>query len=66
MSESAPQKKLSDEDMARVTEYLNLPQHQHERRPFRPLLLLVFLMVVVTGLSLLSLLYAKTHGVPQW
>lgn len=66
MSESAPQKKLSDEDMARVTEYLNSPLHQRERKPFRPIVLLVFLMVLVTGLSLLSLLYAKIHGIPQW
>lgn len=74
MSESAqdsiavdePQKKLSDEDMARVAEYLNSPLHQRERKPFRPWLLLIFLMVLVTGLSLLSLLYAKMHGIPQW
>ena len=74
MSESAqdsitvdePQKKLSDEDMARVAEYLNSPLHQRERKPFRPWLLLIFLMAVVTGLSLLSLLYAKMHGIPQW
>lgn len=62
----APQNKLSEEDMARVAQYLNSPLHRRERKPFRPWLLLIFLMALVTGLSLLSLLYAKIHGIPQW
>lgn len=59
-----PEKKLSDEDMARVAEYLNSPLHRRERKPFRPWLLLVFLTVLVVSLSFLSLLYAKMHGMP--
>ncbi|MCC7516930.1 MAG: DUF3094 family protein [Pseudomonadales bacterium] len=61
---AAPQEKLSEEDLARVAAYLNLPQHQRERKPFRPWLLLTVLFVIVTGLSALSALYAKIHGVP--
>ena len=64
--DDAPQKQLSDEDMARVAEYLNSPLHRLERKPFRPWLLLGFLMALVTGLSLLSLLYAEIHGIPLW
>jgi hypothetical protein len=56
--------KLSDEDMARVASYLNSPLHRQERKPFRPWFLLLFLMIVVTGLSVLSTLYAWIHGVP--
>lgn len=59
-----PEKKLSDEDLARVAEYLNSPIHQTERKPFRPWLFLAFLMILVTGLSALSLLYAMQHGIP--
>ena len=41
-----PEKKLSDEDMARVEEYLSSPIHQVERKPYRPLRLLLVLWVV--------------------
>jgi hypothetical protein len=56
-------KKLSDEDMARVAQYLNSPGNRDERAPFRPWLLLGFLTVVVTILSALSMWYAWMHGV---
>ncbi len=62
--EEAPKKKLSDEDMARVAEYLNSPIHQFERKPFRPWILLLILTVIVVGMSVLSLLYAQMHGIP--
>ncbi|HRF88505.1 MAG TPA: DUF3094 family protein [Pseudomonadales bacterium] len=61
--DEAPRKKLSEEDMARVAEYLNLPQHRRERQPFRPMALLMVLVVIVVGMSLVSLWYAKAHGV---
>ena len=61
--DEAPRKKLSEEDMARVSEYLNLPQHRRERQPFRPLALLMVLVVIVVGMGLVSLWYAKAHGV---
>lgn len=56
--------KLSEEDMARVSAYLNSPVHSRERPPFRPWVLMLVLTVVVTGLTALSLLYAWYHGVP--
>jgi hypothetical protein len=46
--------RLNPEDQKRVEEYLGAPQHQVERRPFRPWLLLVVVLVVVIGLGLLS------------
>lgn len=46
--------RLNPEDQKRVEEYLQAPQHQVERRPFRPWLLLVVVLVVVIGLGLLS------------
>jgi hypothetical protein len=46
--------RLNPEDQKRVKEYLAAPQHQVERRPFRPWLLLVVVLVVVIGLGLLS------------
>lgn len=53
-----PEKKLSDEDMARVEEYLSSPIHQVERKPYRPLRLLLVLWAVVTALGGLALLFA--------
>jgi hypothetical protein len=58
-----PGKKLSDEDLARVAQYLNSPVHKRERAPFRPGMLLLVLMAAVTFLSALSVWYAWLHGV---
>ena len=55
--------KLSQEDQARVEAYLSRPNHQVERKPFRPWLLLAIILGVMTGLSLLSYLLAYLHGV---
>ena len=46
--------RLNPEDQKRVEEYLQAPQHQVERRPFRPWLLLIVVVFVVVGLGLLS------------
>lgn len=46
--------RLNPEDQKRVEEYLQAPQHQVERRPFRPWLLLIVVVAVVVGLGLLS------------
>ncbi|MBC3454425.1 DUF3094 family protein [Pseudomonas mosselii] len=46
--------RLNPEDQRRVDEYLSAPQHQVERRPFRPLLLLLLVVAVTVGLGLLS------------
>ena len=54
--------KLSEEDLARVREYLNSPIHQVERRPFRPLRLLLVLWIVVSLISGFALLFAWMQG----
>lgn len=70
MSEQLPEqepeiapKKLSAEDQARVDRYLHSGYNDVERKPFRPILLLVIIVGVLTMLSLLSLLIAQTKGV---
>ncbi|WP_105102843.1 DUF3094 family protein [Microbulbifer pacificus] len=66
MSEQEPEiapKKLSEEDQARVDRYLRSGYNDVERKPFRPILLLVIIVGVLTLLSLLSLLIAQTKGV---
>ncbi|WP_226664563.1 DUF3094 family protein [Microbulbifer aggregans] len=56
-------KKLSDQDQARVDQYLQSGHNDVERKPFRPFLLLAVIVGVLTALSLLSLLIARTKGV---
>ncbi|MBF8748390.1 DUF3094 family protein [Pseudomonas putida] len=46
--------RLNPDDQRRVDEYLRAPQHQVERRPFRPLLLLGLVVVVTIVLGLIS------------
>jgi hypothetical protein len=46
--------RLNPEDQKRVEEYLQAPEHQVERRPFRPWLLLIVVVAVVVALGLLS------------
>jgi len=58
-----PQKKLSEEDQARVDQYLQSGVNKVERKPFRPWLLLLVVVVVLTMLSLVSVYIAKTKGV---
>lgn len=57
--------KLSKEDMARVAEYLNSPAHRRERAPFRPWTLMLVLSIVVIGLTVLSVVYARLHGITE-
>lgn len=51
--------RLKPEDQQRVDEYLRAPQHQVERKPFRPWLLLLAVLIVVIGLGLLSRLLSR-------
>ena len=55
-------RQLSDEDMARVEEYLSTSIHQVERKPYRPWLLLAVLWVVVTALGGAAMGFAWYHG----
>ncbi|AIL60026.1 DUF3094 family protein [Pseudomonas alkylphenolica] len=51
--------RLNPEDQRRVDQYLQAPQHQVERKPFRPWLLLVMVVLVTVGLGLLSRLLSN-------
>ena len=46
--------RLNPDDQQHIEEYLQLSQHQVERKPFRPWLLLGVVLIVVIGLGLLS------------
>lgn len=50
--------RLNPEDQQRVEQYLNAPQHQVQRQPFRPWRLLLVVVAVTIGLGLLSRLLA--------
>jgi len=57
------EKKLSDEDQARVDAYLKSGYNSVERKPFKPLRMMFFLAIIVTLLTLLSLWIAHSSGV---
>lgn len=48
------QAQLSDQDLARVEEYLSSPVHSVDRKPFSVTLMMGMLITVVVGLGLLS------------
>jgi hypothetical protein len=49
-----PDRELTPEDQARVDEFLRKGVNSVERKPFRPLILLVILIAIVGSLSLFS------------
>ena len=53
-------KKLSDADQSRVDAFLERGVNSVERKPFKPLVLILLLMAVVAAFSLLS------QGIAQW
>ena len=55
--------KLSQEDQAKVDEFISTGINSVERKPFRPFRLLLVLLAIVTGLSILSQLLARFAGV---
>jgi hypothetical protein len=55
--------RLKPEDQAKVDEFVKRGVNSVERKPFKPLRLLILLIVVVVGLSLFSQLLAKWYGV---
>lgn len=59
----AEDKQLSDEDMARVEQVLHSGYNDTERKPFRPLRMMVLLLLVVSFLSGISVLIARMHGI---
>jgi hypothetical protein len=56
-------KKLSDEDMARVADYLSSPVHQVEREAFKPWRLIMVLTAAITVLMGACVLYAWKLGI---
>ena len=54
---------LRPEDQARVDAFLKRGVNSVERKPFRPLLLMIVLMAMVMGLSVLSRCLAYWAGV---
>ena len=54
---------LSPEDQARVDHFVSTGVNSTDKKPFRPILLVVLLISVVTGFSLLSQLLARMAGV---
>lgn len=58
---SKPQ--LSAEDQARVDDFIRSGYNDVERKPFRPMMLLLFLFIVVSALGGLAYLIALLEGV---
>lgn len=56
------QRRLSDEDKARVEQFLDTPVNRIKRKPFRPIYLLIMLMVSVAALMALSRWLASLIG----
>ena len=59
-SDETASQPLSQEDQSRVDGFLARGVNSVERRPFRPIFLIIVLIAVVTGFSLLS------QGIAQW
>lgn len=59
-SDETASQPLTQEDQNRVDGFLARGVNSVERKPFRPVFLIVILIAVVTGFSLLS------QGIAQW
>lgn len=57
------QNSLYEEDQKKVDEFIKTGINSVERKPFRPMRLLVLLVVVVVGLSLFSQFLARWAGI---
>jgi hypothetical protein len=55
--------RLRPEDQARVDEFIRRGVNSVERKPFRPMRLLLILIVIVTGLSIFSQFLARWAGI---
>ena len=54
---------LFEEDQARVDHFIRTGFNSTEKKPFRPILLVVLLIAVVTSFSVLSQILARMAGV---
>ncbi len=59
----AKENKLYPEDQAKVDEFLAKGVNSVERKPFKPLRLLLILLVIVFGLSIFSISLARMAGI---
>jgi hypothetical protein len=57
------ERKLYAEDQARVDEYLRTGYNDIERKPFRPMFLVILLTTVTFGFSFLSVWIAHLAGI---
>ncbi len=57
------EKKLSDEDQARVDTFLKQGVNSVERKPFRPFRLMLCLLLVVSGITVFSLYLASLFDI---
>lgn len=55
--------RLYPEDQARVDGYLREGYNDIERKPFKPMRLMIMLTVIVTAFSVLSVVIARVAGV---
>lgn len=62
-ADEALSRELRPEDQARVDGFLKRGVNSVERKPFRPVLLMIMLIVVVAGLSFLAQGIARMAGV---
>ena len=70
MTDSSPDKqdksyqnRLYPEDQEKVDKFVNTGINSVERKPFRPMRLLIMLIVVVMGLSIFSQFLARWAGI---
>ena len=61
--DNSHENKLYPEDQARVDGFIERGVNSVERKPFRPLRLLLILIAVVTSLSILSQFLARWAGI---
>ncbi len=59
----AKENKLYPEDQAKVDEFLAKGVNSVERKPFKPLRLLLILLAIVFGLSVFSISLARMAGI---
>ena len=63
IKDSSHENRLHPEDQARVDEFIQRGVNSVERKPFRPMRLLVILIVIVLGLSIFSQFLARWAGI---
>ena len=63
IKDSSHENRLHPEDQERVDEFIKRGVNSVERKPFRPLRLLLILIAIVLGLSIFSQYLARWAGV---